>query len=140
MAITIGAPTNPELITQLTKRSEVVGKVLQKTNDDQLYLHAKTGWIKLSSGVNTITDADIASLRGQSKRTTIKGDNKLAVKNVLVGGVGIGTGIQGEGIGREVSAYRKNESNGYRPSSRIFSGYNFNRTRICYHCDSSRCY
>ena len=139
MAIRIGAPTNPELVTQLTKRSEVVGKTSQKTNDDHLYLHAKTGWVKLSSGVNTITDAEIASLRGQSKRTTIKGDNKLAVRNVLVGGVGIGTGIDG-GTEGEIPAYKKNQSNGYRPSSRIFSGYNFNRTRICCHCDSSRCY
>ena len=120
MAIRIGAPTNPELITQLTKRSEVVGKTSQKTNDDQLYLHAKTGWIKLSSGVNTITDAEIASLRGQSKRTTIKGDNKLAVQNVLVGGVGIGTGIEGKNEGA-VPAYKKNDSNGYRPRPGITS-------------------
>ena len=120
MAILVGAPVAGNLNTQLTKRRELIGKTSEKTNDDQLYLHAKTGWIKLSSGVNTITDAEIASLRGQSKRTTIKGDNKLAVQNVLVGGVGIGTGIEGRNAGAE-PAYRKNNSNGYRPSPGITS-------------------
>jgi len=121
MAILVGAPVAGNLNTQLIKRRELIGKISEKTNNDQLYLHAKTGWVKLSSGVNILTPAEVQSLQNQKGRSTTKGSNSLAVKNVLVGGVGIGTGIQKEGIAREVSAYRNNESNGYRPSPGITS-------------------
>ena len=87
MAETIGSPIQEGLINQIEARKKVVGKTTGRTSDDLLYLNAKSTWIRLSSGVNTITDEEAALYREQKGRKTIKGSNVLAGTNILQGGL-----------------------------------------------------
>lgn len=63
----IGGPFSNEVISQFNLRSTIVSKAT-RTNDDLIYLTSKTGWAKLTSGVN------------------VGGSSALAQKYVLVGG------------------------------------------------------
>lgn len=63
----IGGPLNREVIAQLNQRSKVYSKELRSDKDLE-YMNSKTGWVKLSSGVNV----------GKS--------DALARKYVLIGG------------------------------------------------------
>lgn len=87
----IGGPLNTEVITQLAARSKVFSKEYRDIKDIE-YMNARTGWVKLSSGVNVGTsDASDA----------------LAKKYILIGGT----------IGRQgldtYDTYK--EGLGYRP-------------------------
>lgn len=64
----IGGPLNKEVIAQLNQRSKVYSKELRSDKDLE-YMNSRTGWVKLTSGVN-VGDFDA-----------------LARKYVLVGGV-----------------------------------------------------
>jgi muramidase (phage lysozyme) len=64
----IGGPFDDKVINQLSVRSHIFNKTA-RTNDDLLYLAGRTGWAKLSSGVN------------------INGYTQLAKANVLLGGI-----------------------------------------------------
>lgn len=64
----IGGPFDSKVINQLSVRSSILSKTT-RTNDDLMYLAGKTGWAKLSSGVN------------------INGYTQLAKANVLIGGI-----------------------------------------------------
>jgi len=63
----IGGPINAAVRSQLAVRSKIMSKG-ERTNEDLMYLTSKTGWAKLSSGVN------------------VKGSNKLAKQYVLIAG------------------------------------------------------
>ena len=63
----IGGPFSDEVIAQLDLRSKIVSKNT-RTNEDLIYLTSKTGWVKLTSGVN------------------VGGSSELAQKYILVGG------------------------------------------------------
>lgn len=64
----IGGPFSDEVITQLDLRSKIVSKGT-RNNDDLQYMNAKTGWAKLTSGVN------------------VGGSSELAKKYIMVGGI-----------------------------------------------------
>jgi hypothetical protein len=64
----IGGPFDDKVINQLSTRSQIFSKTT-RTNDDLLYLAGRTGWAKLTSGVN------------------INGYTELAKANVLIGGI-----------------------------------------------------
>ena len=83
----IGSPISEQVTKQIQARQAVVGKTEARTNDDLLYLAGSTAWVRLSSGVNTITDEEAEQLRGQEGRLDIKGSNKLAGYNILQGGL-----------------------------------------------------
>lgn len=83
----IGSPIREGLIKQIEARKKIVGKTTGRTSEDLLYLNSKTAWIRLSSGVNTITDEEAAQLREQKGRKTIQGSNVLAGTNILQGGL-----------------------------------------------------
>ena len=63
----IGGPISAAVRSQLAVRSKIMSKG-ERTSEDLMYLTSKTGWAKLSSGVN------------------VKGSNKLAKQYVLVAG------------------------------------------------------
>ena len=63
----IGGPFSDEVIDQLAKRSLVFSKSV-RTNDDIKYIAGRTGWVKLSSGVN------------------LRNSSQLAQDNILIGG------------------------------------------------------
>ena len=127
MAGGIGSPVSAAVATQIEKRQAVVSKTNGRTNEDILYLNSKTGWVKLSSGVNTITQAESDRLRIQEGRLEIKGDSTDASYNILQGGVlhpnrGLREGIDLSGYYNEAAAYNnRKDSTGIRPMPGITS-------------------
>ena len=127
MAGGIGSPVSAKVATQIEKRQAVVSKTNGRTNQDLLYLNSKTGWVKLSSGVNTITQAESDRLRVQEGRLEIKGDSTDASYNILQGGVlhpnrGLREGIDLTGYYNEAAAYNnRKDSTGIRPMPGITS-------------------
>ena len=126
MAIEIGAGISPGVAKQLEARKKVIGKTSGRTDEDLLYMNAKTGWVKLSSGVNTITDAEVAQFRIQKGRGTITGGNGLAKENVLLGGVmrpggGLRAGLDPSGNVNSDKAYILRPSAGFKPMGGITS-------------------
>lgn len=87
MAGGVGTPVSEDVAAQIAARKASIGKKVGKTANDLLYANAKTGWIKLSSSVNTISPQQIASLRAGADPATITGDPTLAGYNILLGGV-----------------------------------------------------
>jgi len=63
----IGGPFSNEVIKQLNIRSKILAKNA-RTDEDIMLLTSKTGWVKLSSGVN------------------VNGTSALAQEYVLIGG------------------------------------------------------
>lgn len=126
MAIEIGTGISPKLTQQLEARKKVIGKTSGRTDEDLLYMNAKTGWVKLSSGVNTLSDEEVAQFRRQEGRLNIKGGNGLAKDNVLLGGVlrpdgGLRAGLDTTGNVNSDKAYLFRPSTGIRPMSGITS-------------------
>ena len=126
MAIEIGAGISPGVAKQLEARKLVIGKTSGRTDEDLLYMNGKTGWVKLSSGVNTLSDDDVAQFRIQKGRKKITGGNGLAKDNVLLGGVmrpdgGLRAGIETSGNVDPNSAYILRPSTGIRPMAGITS-------------------
>jgi len=127
MAGGIGSPIRAGVATQMEKRQAVVSKAQGRTDSDLLYLNSKTGWVRLSSGVNTITPAESARLRIQEGRLDIKGDNTDAGYNILQGGVlhpnrGVRAGINTSGFYDESAVYNnRKDSTGIRPMPGITS-------------------
>ena len=64
----IGGPFNEEVIQQLSQRSKLYSKPT-RTNEDLQYIASRTGWAKLTSGVN------------------VGGSSALAQANILIGGI-----------------------------------------------------
>ena len=122
-----GAPVNESVATQLAKRKAIIEKQTGRTPEDLLYMNAKTGWIKLSSSVNTLSDDEVASLITGTDPKDIQGSNRLAGYNILMGGVlrpdrGLRQGIDTTGDYNENAAYNnRKESTGIRPMPGITS-------------------
>jgi len=95
----IGSKISNEVVAQIEARKAIVSKQAGRTSDDLLYLNSKTGWIRLSSGVNTITDEEAAQFLKQEGRIEIIGDNRLAGYNILQGGILNPNRTLREGIG-----------------------------------------
>lgn len=87
MAEGVGSKISNEVVAQIEARKAIVGKKTGRTSDDLLYLNSKTGWIRLSSGVNTITEEEADQFLEQEGRIEIIGDSRLAGYNVLQGGI-----------------------------------------------------
>ena len=127
MAGGIGSPVSAAVATQMGKRQAAVSKTQGKTNDELLYFNGKTAWVRLSSGVNTITPAEQERFRVQEGRVDINGDNKDAGYNILQGGVlhpnrGLRQGINTSGYYDESSAYNnRKQGTGIRPMPGITS-------------------
>ena len=121
MAEGIGSPIRKDVVDQIEARKKVVGKTTSRTSDDLLYLNSKTGWVRLSSGVNTITDEEAQTLLEQKGKLTIKGSNQLAGYNILQGGLlepsrWLREGIETSTTYNEGAAYNNRaNSTGIRP-------------------------
>lgn len=87
MAGGVGTPVSEDVAAQIAARKASIGKKVGKSAADLLYANAKTGWIKLSSSVNTLSSQEIASLRAGTDPATINGDATLAGHNILLGGL-----------------------------------------------------
>lgn len=122
-----GAPVNKSVATQLAKRKAVIEKQTGKTPEDLLYMNAKSGWIKLSSSVNVLSDAEVSALLSGGDPKNIQGSNQLAGHNILLGGVlrpdrGLRQGIDLSGAYNENAAYNNRKgSTGIRPMPGITS-------------------
>jgi len=122
----IGTSISAGVFNQLEARRRIVGKTAGRTNDDLQYLTSKTGWVRLSSGVNTLTDGEVAQLVENRGRLTIKGSPFLAGYNILQGGIlapdrSLRKGISTGGAS-DTAAYANNtRSTGIRPMPGITS-------------------
>ena len=127
MAGGIGSPVSAAVATQIERRQAVVAKANGRDTKELLYLNSKTGWVRLSSGVNTITQAESDKLRIQEGRQEIKGDSTDAGYNILQGGVlhpnrGLREGLDVNGYYNEGAAYNnRKDSTGIRPMPGITS-------------------
>ena len=127
MAGAHGKPISPSVAGQIAARQEVIKKKVGRTNEDLLYLNSKTGWIKLSSSVNILSDGQIKQLRGGMDPKGIRGDNKRAGYNILLGGLlapsrGLRKGIDTTGAYNRNAAYNnRKDSTGIRPMPGITS-------------------
>lgn len=98
----IGGPLDPDVLKQLEKREELYTTRTGRSNTQLLYLNSKTGWVKLSSSVNS------------------NGSATLAKNNILFGGsfkensTTPKSGINFNGVSSN-TAYNKYESMGVRP-------------------------
>ena len=99
MAGGIYSPLTEGVAEQIKKRQELQGKTTQRSNNELMYLTSKTGWIKMSSAVNTLTAEEDFLLLNKSGRGNITGDSTLAATNVLAGGLLDPNGSLREGIG-----------------------------------------
>ena len=117
----IGSPISTEVSKQIDVRRAVIGKQGTKTSDDLMFLSGNTAWAKLSSGVNTLSEDELAKIRLQKGRDTITGGNSLAKNNMLFGGLLANKQALRGGIDSPLSpnpdaAYRNNpKSSGIRP-------------------------
>jgi len=127
MAGGIGSPVSEDVAAQIAARKAVIQKKTARTAEDLLYMNSKTGWIKLQSSVNTISQAQITSLRLGADPATITGDPTLAGTNILLGGLlrpdrGLRQGISTSGGYDQTAAYNnRKESTGIRPMPGITS-------------------
>jgi LAS superfamily LD-carboxypeptidase LdcB len=117
----IGSSINKKVVDQIEARKKIVGKKTGRTSEDLLYLNSKTAWVRLSSGVNTITDEEAQQYAAQEGRGTIKGSNVLAGTNILQGGLldpnrGLREGISTATPYNQQTAYNNRpNSTGIRP-------------------------
>lgn len=121
MAEGIESAVSEKVAAQLEARKRSIGKVSNKTNEDLLYQNSKTAWIKLSSGVNTLSDEEVAKLKAQQGRTTINGSNTLAGYNILMGGVLAPDRGLRQGIEDQTGAIKGQSSDKYAYQNRIGS-------------------
>ena len=127
MAGGVGSPIRKELANQLAARRKVIGKTIDKTNDDLLYTTSKTAWVKLSSGVNTLTDEESDRLAIQQGRGSINGSNGLAQTNILMGGLlnpnkGLREGIDTSGNFTTIAGVETHNSNTAYNNNPLSSG------------------
>jgi hypothetical protein len=78
----VGSPLDKRVADQLEVRSEVFSKQ-SRGKSTLLFLNANKPWIKLSSGVNTLSDAEITALEASGRLTPQTGAAELAKKNTL---------------------------------------------------------
>ena len=127
MATAHGKSVSPLVADQIAARKAIIEKKVGRTNQDLLYLNSKTGWIKMSSSVNTLSKGQVKQLRGGMDPTKILGDSKRAGYNVLLGGVqtplrGLRKGIDTTGAYNQNAAYNNRmDSTGIRPMPGITS-------------------
>ena len=102
----IGGPLDDTVIDQLSVRKEIVSKQAGRTDQDILFLNSNTGWVKMTSSV------DVLSENG--------GYSNLPSKNrVLLGGTLANNKQQGGIFNDKDNAYSKSDTLGYRPMAGI---------------------
>ena len=129
----IGGPISEDVLNLINKRQEVFGQTHNFSDNQLLYFNANTGWVKMTSSVNT-TDtpaeaakknplsfnlANVGDIAGaQAAMKEDKGDSSLAKKYVLMGGTlkdqSIRTGLVPDTDDAR-SAYELDEVFGYVP-------------------------
>ena len=105
----VGGPLSPDLLKLLKKRQEVLSKKLFNQSDLS-FLNGTTGWVKLTSSIDTKTDDGFTS--------------DLARKYVLLGGTLYQNSLrQGfiDGTGKALSSYELSPKFGYVPMPGIFN-------------------
>ena len=125
-------PVSKGVAKQIAARKAVIEKTANRTSDDLLYMNAKTGWIKLQSSVNTLSDNDIARLAAGEDPINVLGSPITAGYNVLMGGLlrpdrGLREGINttptdaATGVVSNYAYQNRAQSTGIRPMPGITS-------------------
>lgn len=102
MSSVIGTSLDSSVIAQMEKRSSLLKKK-SLSDRELLYLHGRTSWVKMSSGVDVV------------------GNTSLAASNILMGGTLLKDSVQRKGILSEDASYDKDANLGFRPMAGISS-------------------
>lgn len=78
----VGSPLDVGVSEQLEVRSRVISSQ-DRAKNTLLFLNANKPWIKLSSGVNTLSDVEIEALETSNRTQPQAGDSSLAKKHTL---------------------------------------------------------
>lgn len=113
----VGSPLDEGVAKQLEVRSTIFSKS-NRDNNTLLILTANKPWIRLSSGVNVLTEDEKIAIEQEGKLVSAVGTSTLASKNILgdlktTGGLG--------DKGKADPTYKLSETLGYRPQPGITS-------------------
>lgn len=120
---TIFGSIRPKVLEQIEAREKIVGKDTERTDDEIKYLTSKTGWIKMSSGVDILekTPASVELIPSSD----------LASNHVLFGGTfnsgegkirqGLLAGTSGLGDKSITDSYTFTDQYGFKPMAGITS-------------------
>lgn len=104
----IGAPISPGVSQQLSRRRDIVSKRENRTAEDIAYLNSVTGWVKVTSAVDTLVE---------------ESDNEyssdLASNFQLFGGTYSTTGARGGFVQKDDKTFSDNSSYNYSEVSGI---------------------
>ena len=111
----IGGPLDQSVLDQIEARRKVLAKRNGRTTDNLLYLNSATGWVRLSSSIDTLV-----SIKDSSGNVTKETESTaLAERNVLTGGIEYEGKQLGGIFNGEDTAYSKSDILGYRPMAGI---------------------
>ncbi len=116
----IGGGLTPKVLDQLTARENIISKKSGRVTNDHLYLNSSTGWVKLTSSVNTAIPKTL-DLEDPTKPIETKYNSALAEANVLLGGTLYKDGSLQAGVGGNSGAYKQSKLYGQRPMAGITS-------------------
>jgi hypothetical protein len=110
----IGKPISKDVSEQIKQR-ETKASSPTRDNNVLFFLNSNNAWIKLSSGVNTLTDEEVASIEKAQSSIGFEGDSSEAKALIL------GPNQKRGGIGTDTALYRVTNSRGYRPVPAIIN-------------------
>ena len=120
----IGGPISQGLLAQIEQRKKILEKRSGRSKDDVLFLTSNTGWVKMTSSVDTLLESqeEFRQRRLRSlEEVRPKTSNFNAQGNVLTGGT-LKNGNLTAGIFNSTdTAYSKSSIHGYRPDAGITS-------------------
>lgn len=122
----IGSPIREKVYQQLKARQEIVSKQTGRSTSDLVLLTSSTPWVRISSGVNELTQDEIDRKKANTGSIAFKGTNELAKNNILQGGLfkdgTLLSGIESTTNSNLNAAYRSQPTNtGIRPMPGIKS-------------------
>lgn len=107
----LGGRLDTSVTKQLEVRKNKLTKTVNRSLDDLMYLNSNTGWVKLTSSVNT----EVVTPENQGKKQY---SNILAKNTVMFSGTSTDTTIKG-GLTGENSSYSMSNTLGIRPMAGI---------------------
>lgn len=120
----VGGPITSGSITQLEQRKNILQRKSGRSTDDFLFLTSNTGWVKMTSSVDTLTESqqEFQQRRLRSlENLRPKSSNQNAQSNVLAGGTLKNNKLTAGIFNTVDTAYSKSDIHGYRPDAGITS-------------------
>jgi hypothetical protein len=123
----IGKPISQEVFNQIVQRQTKISSP-QRDNNILFFLNSNNAWVKLTSGVNTLTPEEVAAVEEFQTLEGIEGDSTLSQNSILgqnqnkggistaaFTGLDIKDGIITSTPQASTALYRNTTSRGFRP-------------------------